>query len=364
MKTVNVDLGDRSYPIYIEWESLSEIGTRLKNMGWDTPIAVISDQTVSDLYAKTVMLSLHDHGLEAHLIPFPAGEKSKSYTQLQHLHTQLLEKNLKRDSLIIALGGGVTGDLAGFAASTFLRGIPFVQIPTTLLSQVDSSVGGKVGINHPLGKNLVGNFYQPKLVLMDPDTLTTLPEREIWAGMAEVVKYGLIWDRDFFDFLEIHMESLARLKSMEDVEKMLQTCCAIKAEVVRQDEKEGGLRRILNFGHTLAHAIEAVATFGHYLHGEAVVHGMRWAAWVSWQRDMISEEQFQQIESLLKRIPAPPLSDEFTCEDFLDKIRMDKKQTGKGLNLVLLDDIGSTQIVKTTTVENDIEGWLQYVQNS
>lgn len=358
---VHVELGDRSYDIYIESNSLDNVSQYIQQVYNGNNIAVISDETVADLYAEKVVESLKPHFNCINLITFPAGEKSKSYTQLQLLHTELLERGFKRDSLIIALGGGVTGDLVGFAAATFLRGVDFVQIPTTILSQVDSSVGGKVGINHPLGKNLVGNFYQPKSVLIDTETLKTLPEREIWAGMAEVIKYGLIWDASFFNFIHDNLDDLIGLKNSEILNKAIQICCQIKAEVVRQDEKEGGLRRILNFGHTLGHAIEANTEFATYHHGEAVLHGMRWAAWVSYEMKFIDQATLDKIESVLKLFKVPPLAPQLDPSVLLDKMKMDKKQTEKGLNLVLLDRIGQTKIITCDDIYPLIEGWLNHV---
>ncbi len=354
MKIVGLDLGERSYPILIQNQILRKIPLHLKGHAPSSRVIVISDETVSGLYGQTVIDILQSENIQADLFTVPDGEDSKSWETMGALLTRCIQAGLKRDGLIIALGGGVIGDLAGFVASTYLRGVQFVQIPTSLLAQVDSSVGGKVGINHPLGKNLIGNFYQPKMVLIDPSTLSTLDRREMWAGMGEVIKYGLIWSDAFFSKIERDLPLLSDLKDMDAVGEMLAFCCRAKADVVEQDEKEGGLRRILNFGHTVGHALEAVTDYHTYKHGEAVVYGMRWAAWVSWQLKLISQSDFNRIEALLLKFPVPPLPPNLTAENLADKTKIDKKQTGKGLHLVLLESIGKTRIEQV----NDISGWI------
>lgn len=361
MRKVKIDLGLQSYSIRIAPDSLSDLGARLDGYDRSTQIGIISDQTVSKLYADSVMNSLKQSGFDPLLFVIPDGEASKSLEQTNRLYTQLLESNFRRDSLILALGGGVIGDLAGFVAATFMRGISFVQIPTTLLAQVDSSVGGKVGINHPLGKNLIGSFYQPKFVLIDPNVLRTLDKREIWAGLGEVVKYGLIWDRTFFDLIENHLSNIADLKDSELVAKTIEICCRIKAKVVERDEKEKSLRRILNFGHTLGHALEAATDYDYFKHGEAIVYGMRWAAWVSWQKKILSISEFQRIERLLKRFVVPELPQNTTAENLYDKIKIDKKQSVKGLHLVLLEKIGKVRVEQNEELTPYIEGWLNDV---
>jgi 3-dehydroquinate synthase len=359
MSSVRVLLRERSYDIRIEPGILSRIGSLT---GKGDPVAVITDRTVSKLYGNGVMTSLRDAGFHAHLFVVPDGEGSKSYAEFERLHTELIRTGLKRDSLIVALGGGVVGDLAGFVAATYLRGVPFVQVPTTLLAQVDSSVGGKTGINHPLGKNLIGSFHQPRLVLIDPNSLKTLDRRDLWAGLAEVVKYGLIWDAGFFEFLEEKLESLFRLENPEDVIHMLTTCCQIKAEVVGQDEEETGLRRILNFGHTLGHALEAVTEYGYFRHGEAVVYGMRWAAWESERQGILPASELERIDRLLARFEVPPIPENMDAASLAAKTRLDKKQSAKGLNLVLLERIGKTQTVQVMDLTDAIKGWLDHVK--
>ncbi|MBN2105341.1 3-dehydroquinate synthase [bacterium] len=362
MKIVGLELGERSYPILIQNNLLTKITIHLKGHAPTEQAVIISDQSVSQLYGETVSSALKNAGIQTDLFIVPDGEDSKSWKTMGNLLTRCIQTGLKRDGLIIALGGGVIGDLAGFVAATYLRGVNFVQVPTSLLAQVDSSVGGKVGINHPMGKNLIGNFYQPKLVLIDPMTLTTLDKREMWAGMGEVVKYGLIWDEAFFKQVEDSLHTLIHLKDMEAVADMLAFCCRAKADVVEKDEKEGGLRRILNFGHTVGHALEAATDYHYFKHGEAVVHGMHWAAWVSRQEQFISESEFNQIESLLKQFAIPVLPDNLVAENLISRIKIDKKQTGKGLHVVLLEAIGKTKILKVEDMTPWVKAWLIYMQ--
>lgn len=362
MREILVKLGERSYDIIITPYGLKLLGSLIKDKNLGEQAAVISDETVANLYSQPALESLQEAGIESTLYVVPDGEDSKSLEQTEKLYTRLIESNLKRDGLVIALGGGVVGDLAGFVAATYLRGVSLVQVPTTLLAQVDSSVGGKVGINHPLGKNLIGSFYQPRLVLIDPNVLSTLEKRELWAGMAEVVKYGLIWDKSFFSFVESHFNDFTQLEDKERISDMVAFCCRAKADVVERDEKEGGLRRILNFGHTLGHALEAVTDFHYYRHGEAVVHGMNWSSWVSWVKGYLSESEFKRIETLLKQFPIPHLPKGIDTQTLNAKTLVDKKQSGKGLHLVLLERIGRTKIEKCFDLSDLIQGWLQYVQ--
>ncbi len=319
---------------------------------------MISDETVSKLYSDRVIKSLEKAGINSFLHIVPNGENSKSLNILSEIYTDIIKRGLKRDDMIIALGGGVVGDIAGFAAATYLRGVNFVQIPTTLLAQVDSSVGGKVGINHPLGKNLVGSFYQPRFVLIDPEVLYTLPRREILAGMGEVIKYALILEKKFFKFLENNLKTILQLANNKVICKTIKTCCKIKAHVVEKDEKESGLRRILNFGHTLGHALEAATNFNTFKHGEAVIHGMKWASWVSWEKGYLSEEKFNAINALLNRLDIPPIPKGLNSVDLITKIKVDKKQSRKGLNLVLLNDIGKFRIETAGDLSPIIEKWL------
>ncbi|HDQ44294.1 MAG TPA: 3-dehydroquinate synthase [bacterium] len=362
MSIVHVPLRDRGYDIWIEPGLIGQAGSFVGRSGNFSRIALITDRTVSGLYGESVAESLREAGFQTHILTVPDGEDSKSYRELERLHTELIGAGMTRDGLIAALGGGVVGDLAGFTAATFLRGVPFIQIPTTLLAQVDSSVGGKTGINHPLGKNLVGSFHQPLMVLMDPETLKTLGRRDLWAGLAEVVKYGLIRDAGFFAFLEENLDALFRLSDETDVVRMLNTCCRIKAEVVGLDEREGGLRRILNFGHTLGHALEAATEYGYFRHGEAVVWGMRWAAWESHRQGLLAAPELERIDRLLGRLVVPPIPETVDASVLAEKTRLDKKQSARGLNLVLLERIGNTRTVRVTDLTDQIKGWLDHVR--
>jgi len=357
-----VRLGGRTYPVFIQPYGLDNLADLMKRMGLSRECVVISDRSVSTLYGNRIIKILKDSDFNVSIHSVQDGERSKSLKTVSTLYTYLLDNKLKRDGVIIAFGGGVVGDLAGFVASTYLRGVTLIQIPTTLLSQVDSSIGGKVGINHPKGKNLIGSFYQPKFVLIDPNLLLTLKEREIWSGLGEVVKYGMIMDRRFFAFMEKNLESIANLRDEDLVAKMIGVSCRIKASVVSKDEREGGYRRILNFGHTIGHALEAAGNFKYFRHGESVVYGMHWASWVSRDKGYLSEIEFKRIENLLKRFKLPELPDFLSADELYETVGLDKKQTSGGLNVVLLDRIGRVRIERQERLSYYIEGWLDYVR--
>jgi 3-dehydroquinate synthase len=362
MTTVHVDLGDRSYPIYVEQGVLGNLADYLHKHNLTERLFIITDDNVRQIYGDTVLSSLQNAGLQAELFSVPAGENSKSLELANYLFTKMLEHRADRESIIIALGGGVVGDLAGFVAATFMRGIRFVQVPTTILAQVDSSVGGKVGINHPLGKNLIGAFYQPQFVLIDPATLQTLPEREIRAGCAEIIKYGYIYDRSFYDVIAAHLDSLFLLRDAELLEQALCRSCEIKAEVVSQDEKESGLRAILNFGHTVGHAIEAVTSYSSFLHGESIVHGMKAALYISFRAGSFSKEQVDAYVEKLDHFHAPTLPPELNYDALLSAMQKDKKRSSKGQQWVLLKDIGEywlTRDVPDEWVKEAIDYMMQ-----
>ena len=276
MQTLHIQLEDRSYPIYIGEGLLSQIKLIESHLK-QKHVAVVTNTTVAPLYLDPLLTLLKQHGIKAFPIILPDGESYKNQATLNLIYDALLREKCERTTTLIALGGGVIGDMTGYAAATYLRGVPFIQIPTTLLSQVDSSVGGKTGINHPLGKNMIGAFYQPQCVIADIDTLKTLPSREFSAGMAEVIKYGLIRDEVFFNWLEKNIEGLMKLDSQLLIEA-IQRSCQNKADVVEIDEHESGIRAILNLGHTFGHAIENAMGYGVWLHGEAVAIGMVMAA--------------------------------------------------------------------------------------
>lgn len=336
-RDVNVDLGERSYPIHIGSGNLDSIGEACETAGLKGRCLIVTDENVAPLYAGRVLQCLEKAGFKPALEVLPAGETTKSQAQLLNLYSKAAAHGVDRKCFMVALGGGVIGDLTGFAAASWLRGIRFVQVPTTLLAMVDSSVGGKTGINIPEGKNLVGAFHQPELVLIDIDTLKTLPQRELAAGMAEVVKYGVIWDAKLFQDLEKSAEIFP------NIGKIIARCCEIKAEVVGLDEREGGLRGILNFGHTAAHAIENVAGYGEFLHGEAVAIGMVYAAHLSVALKGLSAEESARIEKMLARLSLPLGVAGMEWKDIRAAMAVDKKTVGGLPKFVLADRIGHVE---------------------
>ncbi|GAB2638119.1 3-dehydroquinate synthase [Vibrio panuliri] len=355
MERITVSLGERSYPISIgaglfdDPAHLSFLSQH--NRSAKQKVVVISNVTVAPLYAEKILSTLALHNCQASLLELPDGEQYKSLETFNTVMSYLLEHNHSRDVVIIALGGGVIGDLVGFAASCYQRGVDFVQIPTTLLSQVDSSVGGKTAVNHPLGKNMIGAFYQPKSVIIDTNCLATLPEREFAAGIAEVIKYGIIYDAQFFVWLEQNLDALYALDE-QALTYAIARCCEIKAEVVAQDEKESGIRALLNLGHTFGHAIEAEMGYGNWLHGEAVSSGTVMAAKTAHLLGDISQEQFERILALLKRAKLPVHTPEtMSFDDFMRHMMRDKKVLAGELRLVLPTDIGSAEVVKGVSEE-------------
>ena len=344
MRTVNVPLGNRSYDILIGMGLLPRLGSQCARLGLSPRCAIISDTNVAPLYAKPAQQTLQQAGFNPTLITVPAGETAKSLKTVQACYDQLAAQRLERKSFIVALGGGVVGDLAGFVAATYLRGIAFVQVPTTLLAQVDSSVGGKVGVNLRAGKNLVGAFYQPRLVLCDLDTLATLPQREYRAGLAEVIKYGIIYDAALFRRLERSLPGLLN-KEPKTLAAVVARCCEIKAEVVRQDETEGGLRAILNFGHTIGHALEAISHYGKYLHGEAISIGQVAAAELSARTLGLAAAEVERITDLLRRagLPTDLKLGPAQQEKVLTAMQLDKKVSGGEVKFVLARRIGKVE---------------------
>ncbi len=336
MTTLTVALPGREYDILIQRGLLAQAGERVRAaLPGGRRLAVVSDANVGPLYYNRVKASLEAAGFECGFFPVPAGEKSKNPSQLARLWEDFMDFGLTRTDGVAALGGGVVGDLAGFAAATILRGVPFVQIPTTLLAQVDSSVGGKTAIDLKAGKNLAGVFCQPKLVLMDPETLDTLPLPVFMDGMAEVVKYGCIWDEDFFHFLAARP---SRQALMADIEHILYTCCDIKRKVVMEDELDTGLRMILNFGHTLGHAYELAGHYVEWTHGQAVAAGMCAAARLG-ARLGTPPEVPEQIEAALSALGLPT---RISCSrsDYAAAVGLDKKGAGADITLILLDQMG------------------------
>jgi len=363
MKTLKIDLKERSYPVYIEEGCLNRFGEFLQKHYEGKRIALVTDSIVKNYYSAIVEKSIKDKGFDVSIIEIPPGEKFKTLSVLESVYDRLVEKNFSRDSVIVSLGGGVVGDLAGLAASTFLRGIKFVQIPTTLIAQTDSSVGGKVGVNHRLGKNLIGAFYQPIFVFIDPFVLTTLPPRELNAGMSEVIKYGAIKDESFFAFIEVNFEDINSLKNMKKIEDIIFRSCEIKAEVVALDERESGLRRILNFGHTIGHAIENLTDYKIYLHGEAITLGMIAAGWISEKIGIFDKKKFLRLENLLKRLNIKSMFQTINGEDLLNAIAKDKKVKGGKIHFVLLEDIGKT-VIRNDISEDIIVKAFNYISKN
>ncbi len=340
---VTVGLGERSYPIRIARGLLNTLGRDLACRKIGNRFCVISDDRVAGLYGEPLMRSLSASGLHAEIMTFPRGEASKKLETIATLARQLAKKGFDRGDALIALGGGVTGDITGFLASVYMRGIPFVQVPTTLLAQVDSSVGGKTGVDIPEGKNLIGTFYQPRAVYIDPDVLSTLPEQELLGGLAEVIKYGIIRDRTFFDFLAKNRKSILSLED-SSLLPLLARCCEIKANVVEEDEREGGLRRILNFGHTIGHAVEAASDFT-LIHGLAIAIGMRAATDLAVLGNYCAPEDAMAVRRLLEDfnlpVEIPPGLDRSTIRRFL---LSDKKTVGGRLFFVLPREIGRVTV--------------------
>jgi len=341
---VPVNLGDRSYQIHIGAGVLERLGELCAAVGLKGKCLIITDENVGELYASSALKSLESTGFSACVATLPPGEQTKCGEQVFELYSRCIECGLDRHSFIVALGGGVIGDLAGYVAASYLRGIPFVQVPTSLLAMVDSSVGGKTGINLPEGKNLVGAFYQPELVLADLHTLKTLSPREYRAGLAEVVKYGIIYDGSFFDFLEENIEKLPAVGHVELLARVVGRCCEIKADVVAQDEREGGLRAILNFGHTAGHALEKVAGYGEYVHGEGVSIGSVFAARASVKLTGLSQSDCDRIEKIFADLGLPVRAPEFGWPELRSAMSVDKKTVAGRPKFVLASAIGTVSI--------------------
>jgi len=345
MDTLRVALGERSYDILIGAGLLARTGEFLSALQLGKRGVIITDTNVEKLYATKVRAALT--GFDTEILAVPAGENSKSLRQAHRLLEMLPGRKLDRRSFVLALGGGVVGDLAGFVAATYLRGINFIQVPTSLLAMVDSSVGGKTGVNLPQGKNLVGAFYQPRLVIADTDTLKTLPERELRAGFAEVIKTAAIRDAGFFAWLEQHGQTLPA--------EVIRRCCEIKADVVSRDEREGGLRAILNFGHTVGHAMEALAKYEGVLHGEAVALGMCCAAELSVKRAGLPRAEADRLKRLIAGSQLPTrLGEKFRVEDLRAAMQLDKKAVGGRLRFVLLKRLGEA-VVSDAVTDADLE---------
>lgn len=336
VETLHVDLGTRSYPIIIG-RGLLDGGFDLSEFISGSDCLVVSNETVAPLYFQKLLPNLA--GRDVASVNLPDGEAYKTVAQMQTILDQLVENGANRDTTVVALGGGVVGDIAGFAAACYMRGVNFVQVPTTLLAQVDSSVGGKTGVNHEKGKNLIGAFHQPQVVLIDTATLETLPDRELKAGLAEVIKYGAICDAEFFAWLEANMTSLLQ-RDPDALAHAILRSCELKAEVVAEDEREAGRRATLNFGHTFGHAIEHCQGYGKWLHGEAVATGMVMAAELSG----LTEKDIERLAGLIASAGLPVEPPKIAAEDWISAMGLDKKVQGKKLRFVLLDAIGDSHV--------------------
>lgn len=351
MKLLNVDLGERSYPIYIGQNLFSDTELLCKHIS-GKQVMLVTNTIVSPLYLEKVVDSLKKGNKSVDVTTLPDGEKHKNLDTLNLIFDGLLSNKHGRDTCIVALGGGVVGDMAGFAASCYQRGVEFIQIPTTLLSQVDSSVGGKTAVNHPLGKNMIGAFYQPNAVFIDINCLQTLPAREYAAGMAEVIKYGIIWDKNFHDWLKNNHRAISELDT-DALIFMIERCCAIKADVVAQDEHEHGVRALLNLGHTFGHAIESEQGYGVWLHGEAVAVGTVIAAKAALLCSRISLSEFEDIKDIFHRYSLPITKPEnMDVSHFMQHMAVDKKVLAGKLRFIFPVGIGHAEVV--SNVDNSI----------
>lgn len=347
MEKIRVELGERSYAIIVDENVLKDLGKTLSKFEFSPKTAVISNHTIFDIYGDAVCSSLREAGFEVSEVIIPDGEEYKTTGTMQDIWGGLLKAKLDRKSTIVALGGGVIGDMAGFAASTYMRGIDFIQVPTTLLAQVDSSVGGKTGVNHELGKNMIGTFWQPRLVMIDIKTLSTLPGREFVSGMAEVIKYGVIWDEEFFRYLEDNREKILALDPV-CIKHIIRRSCEIKADVVSRDEREGGIRAILNYGHTIGHAVETVTGYTEWLHGEAVAIGMYVEAALARVLGVLDDASVERIKKLITSygLPAEMPTSAGGFSSMLESMLLDKKTVSGAITFILPERIGSVRIAK------------------
>ncbi|MBM7854059.1 3-dehydroquinate synthase [Desulfohalotomaculum tongense] len=352
MKTVlPVNLSGKSYHIIIGADLLPQIGAFLQPLKLGSKVLLATNPTVMSLYGKTVQRSLQQAGFKVTVAEVPEGEEAKSLEQAGVLYDVMFNAGLDRKSPVIALGGGVVGDLAGFAAATYMRGVPFIQVPTTLLAQVDSSVGGKVAVNHPRGKNIIGAFYQPQLVLTDTKTLSTLDKRDVLSGLAEVIKAAVIRDERFFNWLE---ENIDRVLALEEaaLNRIIETSCQIKARVVEEDETEQGVRAVLNYGHTVGHGVETLSGYGTYRHGEAVAMGMVAEARIAKELGLINRDVVQRIETLIARTGLPTqLPGDLSPAELMASMYKDKKVLDDTLTFALISNIGEAVIKKDVPEE-------------
>ena len=349
MKTLEVDLGNRSYPIHIGTDLIdqAELFSPCKKA---SSIYIVTNTTVAPLYAERLTKTLEAFGKPVRTIVLPDGESYKNRKNLQLIFDNLLKFGADRQTMLVALGGGVIGDMTGFAAASFMRGIRFIQVPTTLLAQVDSSVGGKTGINHPLGKNMIGAFHQPAAVIADLNTLKTLPARELSAGLAEVIKHGAIADAEFLNWIEANAQALLACDTSAMAHAVLRSC-EIKSAVVSADEREGGIRATLNFGHTFGHAIEAGMGYGEWLHGEAVGCGMVMGADLSRRLNFITQAEVDRLSKIIHSMNLPIAPPKFGAQRYMELMQVDKKTEGGQIRYVVLERIGKAQIKSVPDVQ-------------
>jgi len=344
MKRLSIDLGDRSYDIRVGRRLLQQAGAWVTEITNPSRVVVITHPSINRLYGEKLSAGFSSAKVPIHCIEVPEGERSKSLQQAEKIYDRLLEWKCDRQTVLVALGGGVIGDLTGFVAATYVRGVPFIQIPTTVLAQVDSSVGGKTAVNHPRGKNMIGAFYQPKLVVADLETLESLPEKEFKAGLAEIIKYGVIEDAALFHYLENETQKILAHDDTA-LAHIVATSCAIKAKVVEKDERESHYRMVLNFGHTVGHAIESLTGYSSFIHGEAVAIGMVIAAKLSQAMGYCSVDVPRRIANLIEAFGLPTRLPNLQAEDIIQSIYLDKKTAHKKIRFILVKEIGSIEIV-------------------
>jgi len=354
-----VETATARYPVYVGWGILDKLGEKMRQAGLSGTINIISDEIVFPIYGTRVKKALENDGFVVNCCLVPPGEATKNIDQAVKIYDFLIEHHAERKDIIVALGGGMIGDLAGFAAATFLRGLPWLQVPTSLVAMADASIGGKVAIDHPRGKNLIGAFYQPRLVLADVQTLTTLPQRELTSGWSEIIKHSLILDIGFFQLLEANAEDLIRL-TPDITSKVIAHSATIKAQVVAEDERETGKRIILNYGHTIAHGLEAASKYERFLHGEAVAIGMMAAAKLSHRLGLLSQNAVERQKALLEKFHLPTDCSGVNLADVLTAMELDKKVRGKAIQWVLLEDIGKVAI-RSDVPQSELSNVLKQV---
>jgi 3-dehydroquinate synthase len=357
-----VKTATESYPVFVGWGLLGKLGDKMKQAGLSGTVTIISDTDVFSIYGQRVGSVLQNAGLVVNSLVVPPGETSKSIDSATKVYDFLVEHRVERHDILVALGGGMVGDLAGFVAATFLRGIPWIQVPTSLVAMVDASIGGKVAVNHPQGKNLIGAFYQPSFVLADVQTLTSLPQRELSSGWAEVIKHGLILDKGYFGFLEANVDKLIKLEPNITAQAIARSA-AIKAQVVSEDEKERGRRTILNYGHTIAHGLEAATRYSRFLHGEAVSIGMMGAAKLSQRLNLLPMGMVERQQALLGRFGLPISFSKLDLAEVTRAMELDKKMRGKAIRWVLLSGIGEA-IIRSDVPQHEVEAVLQELSQS